>query len=117
MPSTVPEPSFSARLLSGWGRDIAVAGAFLTRLPLRPTGAEAAGALAMAARAFPLIGFAVGAVAAGGLWLASGLGLHPIGCALIGLSLAAAVTGALHEDGLADVADGFGGGGDSTAKL
>lgn len=117
MPTADPEPPFSARLLSGWGRDIAVAGAFLTRLPLRPAGADAAGALALAARAFPLIGLGVGAVAAGGLWLASGLGLHPIGCALIGLALAAALTGALHEDGLADVADGFGGGSDCNAKL
>jgi len=117
MPSADPELPFSARLLSGWSRDIAVAGAFLTRLPLRPRGADASSTLARAARAFPLIGLGVGMIAAGGLSLAAGLGLHPIGCALIGLALAAAVTGALHEDGLADVADGFGGGGDSTAKL
>ena len=113
MPSAAPELPFSARLLSGWSRDIAVAGAFLTRLPLRPRGADASSTLARAARAFPLIGLGVGMIAAGGLSLAAGLGLHPIGCALIGLALAAAVTGALHEDGLADVADGFGGGGAS----
>ena len=37
--------------------------------------------------------------------------------ALLALAAGMALTGALHEDGLADVADGFGGGRDKMAKL
>ena len=101
----------------GWIRDAAVAGLFLTRLPFRPKGGVAANDLADAGRAYPVIGLLVGAFAGSGLMLASELNLHPLACAFIGLSLAALVTGGLHEDGLADVADGFGGGHDRESKM
>ncbi|MFT3688047.1 adenosylcobinamide-GDP ribazoletransferase [Paenirhodobacter sp.] len=67
---------------------------------------EPAPAIAAAAWAFPLAGLVPGLL--GAAVLASGL---PVMLAA-GLALAAqmAVTGALHEDGLADVADGFWGG-------
>jgi adenosylcobinamide-GDP ribazoletransferase len=101
------------RLFIGWPHDIAVAGAFLTRLPFRPKGNAGGNAhasdLSRAMRAFPLIGALVGGIAGGGLWLAAQADLHPLACAFIGLIIAAGVTGALHEDGLADVADGMGG--------
>ena len=60
-------------------------------------------------RYFPAIGVAVGAVGAAVFWAASIV--FPPGVAVI-LSLIAtvALTGALHEDGLADTADGLGGG-------
>ena len=48
---------------------------------------------------------------------ASAAGLTAGAAALLTLGVQIAVTGALHEDGLADVADGFGGGRDKMAKL
>ncbi len=108
-----PEPG---GLISGWPRDIARAAAFLTRLPITADFAHAAD-LANAARAFPLIGALVGAAGGGMLWGAAQFGLPPLVCALLALAIAALLTGALHEDGLADVADGFGGGADRDAKL
>ncbi len=43
--------------------------------------------------------------------------LPPLASALLALATASLLTGALHEDGLADVADGFGGGRDKARKL
>jgi adenosylcobinamide-GDP ribazoletransferase len=45
------------------------------------------------------------------------LGVPDLAAAALALGAGAILTGALHEDGLADVADGFGGGRDVTAKL
>src|SRR3546814_9783083 len=45
------------------------------------------------------------------------LALPPFAAAIIALAFAILVTGGLHEDGLADVADGFGGGHDKARKL
>ena len=101
-----------------WWRDLSVVGVFLTRLPFA-AGKDAAkkGALASAAGAFPLVGVVVGAGAGGSLMAASFIGLHPLACAFIAIAASALITGALHEDGLADVADGFGGGRTKTEKL
>lgn len=80
--------------------------AFLTRLPV-PAPAWSADGLARAAVWFPLVGLLVGAVAAGVRALA-GLGLEPAPATVLALAAAVLVTGALHEDGLADTADGLG---------
>lgn len=63
-----------------------------------------------AAWAFPLAGLPVGLIAAGVMAAALFLGLSPL--VVGGLALAAQViaTGALHEDGFADLCDGFWGG-------
>ncbi|MGE0725915.1 MAG: adenosylcobinamide-GDP ribazoletransferase, partial [Alphaproteobacteria bacterium] len=68
---------------------------------------------ARALRVFPVIGAAIGA--AGGLVLviAAALDLPPLAAALLALGAIAVLTGALHEDGLADAADGFGAGRDA----
>jgi adenosylcobinamide-GDP ribazoletransferase len=81
--------------------------AFLTRLPVgRPGGHEPA-RIARALAWFPAVGLLVG-VTVGGVRLLAGLAL-PAGPATV-LALAAGVllTGALHEDGLADTVDGLG---------
>ncbi len=72
---------------------------------------------ARAVWAFPLIGAAIGA--AGGLVIAagSGLGLAAPLAAVWALAAMVSLSGALHEDGLADVADGFGGGRTRDRKL
>lgn len=73
--------------------------------------------LARAAGLFPLIGVMVGIAAALALLASFHIGLHPLACALIGLAAAALVTGALHEDGLADFFDGLGAGGTVERRL
>jgi len=104
--------SGAARLL----RDPLIAAAFLTRLPVRLKGGIQMHDLAPAAWSFPLVGLFVGALAGSALYGFSELNLHPLACAVAGLATAALVTGALHEDGLADVADGFGGGATAEKK-
>ena len=94
--------------------DLGAAVAFLTLLPV--PGGGGSGRLARAAGWFPLVGAAVGAAggaaAAGAAWI----GLGPWLAAVFAVALQLALTGALHEDGLADTADGLGGG-DRAARL
>ncbi|HEY9078737.1 adenosylcobinamide-GDP ribazoletransferase [Magnetovibrio sp.] len=73
--------------------------------------------LAETVRAWPVVGLLVGALAGLALWAGAQLGLHPLAAAFLALIVGALVTGALHEDGLADVADGFGGGASKAKKL
>lgn len=85
-----------------------VAVQYFTRLPV-PTLARFDPAwLSQAVRYFPLAGALVGALAAGVLWLAS-LALPLPLAALLALAAMLAVTGAFHEDGLADTFDALGG--------
>ena len=67
--------------------------------------------------AFPLVGLIIGA--GGGLTMVGVQTLHlpPLFSALIGVFIMAMLSGAMHEDGLADMADGFGGGRDLEAKV
>lgn len=81
---------------------------WLTRLPVGRCLPETPPPLAAAAWAFPLVGVVLGAGAGLVLALAAGLGLPPLACALLALAAGMALTGALHEDGLADFADGCG---------
>ena len=90
-------------------RAFAAAMMFFTRLPgLSRVRVESAD-LQRAITYFPMMGWVVGGVAAVVCWLAA-LAWPP--AVASGLSLAATLllTGALHEDGWADVCDGFGGG-------
>jgi adenosylcobinamide-GDP ribazoletransferase len=90
---------------------------FLTRLPL-PRHEGAAGAnLAQAAWAFPLAGFVVGLIGAIAYALAHKLVVFAWPAAALTVAATLLVTGALHEDGLADTADGFGGGDTREKKL
>jgi adenosylcobinamide-GDP ribazoletransferase len=97
--------------------DCKVALAFLTRLPVRQAPAWCDADLAASVPLFPLVGVLIGL--AGGLAyaLAGWLGLSPWPAAALALATTISITGALHEDGLADVADGFGGGRTHEDKL
>ena len=99
--------------------ELAAATAFLTRLPASWMGvaAERRPDFTIAARAFPGVGLLVGLVGTIALLLASSLGLPTLASAALSLAATIALTGALHEDGLADTADGFGGGTTATRKL
>ena len=90
---------------------------FLTRLPIRWRGEWPADLDRRALAWFPIVGALIGA--AGGLvyWGLTLLGLTAPLAAVVTVAALSLLTGALHEDGLADVADGFGGGRDREAKL
>ena len=66
--------------------------------------------LGAAAWAFPLAGLPVGLIAAGVMVAALALGLSPPVAGGLALAAQAITTGALHEDGFADLCDGFWGG-------
>ncbi|MGC2854575.1 adenosylcobinamide-GDP ribazoletransferase [Novispirillum sp. DQ9] len=103
-------------MIRRFAADLHLAAVFLTRLPLPRLPADPP-PLAGAMWAFPLVGAGVGLIGAGVLVAASALGLGPWVGALLALGVALWVTGGLHEDGLADVADGFGGGQTRDRKL
>lgn len=96
-----------------------VAAGFLTRLPIPgETGDDLpADALARSMHLFPLVGSGIGALAALVLLIATGLDVPVLAAAVAALGALVWLTGALHEDGLADLADGFGGGTGRDAKL
>jgi adenosylcobinamide-GDP ribazoletransferase len=91
--------------------------AFSTRLPLVSATPAAAGAVAKAAWAFPIAGVVVGLIGAIVYVLAHRLGLPPWPAAALSVAATMLATGCLHEDGLADTADGFGGGKTREQKL
>jgi hypothetical protein len=127
---------FSARI---WWQDVGNALRLLTRLPLPramapgeslpedlqpddepgdgPEEEAAPRPIGRAVRAFPLIGALLGIVAGLGFAIATGLGLPDLVAGVVAIALLALATGALHEDGLADMADGFGGGQTAEKKL
>ena len=100
----------SARMQPG---DIAAALALLTRLPVVTTSDRGA----RAAWAWPIAGAVTALIAAVLGWLSLALGLPPGLTAALILATMILLTGALHEDGLADCADGFWGGADPTRRL
>lgn len=100
--------------------DLHLAAVFLTRAPLPRLPADPppqAGALAGSMWAFPLVGAVIGLAMALVLLAASALGLGPWVGAVLAIGAGLWLTGGLHEDGLADIADGFGGGSDRERKL
>lgn len=78
---------------------------FLTRLPT-PRLAVSSAEFAASMRWFPAVGLIVGALVAGGGW--AGARIDPWTGALAALLIWVAVTGALHLDGLGDIADASG---------
>jgi adenosylcobinamide-GDP ribazoletransferase len=82
---------------------------FLTRLPAGRNSAFDAKDVARSARWFPLVGGLLGGISVAALWLLSRV-FPPLVTAVLLVAIDAALTGAMHFDGLADTADGFGGG-------
>ena len=89
-------------------QDVATAFQFLTHWPIRRLPYDSKG-LSRSAKFFPLVGLLIGALGSVVyLWLIRHL--PSTIAALMTVTLFVLATGALHEDGLADVADAFGGG-------
>jgi adenosylcobinamide-GDP ribazoletransferase len=95
--------------------DAALAVAFLTVVPIRAAAPGPRG-IGGAAAWFPLVGAAVGALA-GGVRAAADPLLGATPATLLALVALVGATGALHQDGLADTADGLGVRGDRERRL
>lgn len=89
--------------------DLLAAFGFLTRLPL-PCYAYDAETMPRSAKFYPVVGLVVAALAYGVYRLLHGHVNGNVQAASV-LAALAIITGGFHEEGLADVADGFGGGG------
>lgn len=88
---------------------LAAAVMFFTRVPVPSGWGGKPEDLQRAAGYFPLVGWFVGGVAAAVWWLAAHV-WPPLVASGVSLVATLLLTGAFHEDGFADVCDGFGGG-------
>ena len=82
---------------------------FFTRLPVPAWVGHSAQQLEQTVRYLPLVGVCVGLISAAVLWLTAKLLPLPL-AVLLCMAAGILVTGAFHEDGLSDFADGMGGG-------
>jgi adenosylcobinamide-GDP ribazoletransferase len=89
---------------------LACATQFLTRLPTPRLRNWSDNMLARSARYFPLVGLGVGSLSAAVFALARAVWPSGAQPAILAVGAAVAITGGFHEDGLADTADGLGGG-------
>jgi adenosylcobinamide-GDP ribazoletransferase len=97
-------------------RDFLAAQGFFTRLPVPQWVGGSTESLPRVAYYWPLLGIVVGLIGAAVTELAAWV--LPLSLAvLLGMAATLLATGALHEDGLADSADGFGGGWDKARVL
>ncbi len=88
--------------------DLVAAFGLLTRLPL-PARVEGA-SMGQSVWAWPLVGLVIGGIGAAAYALAWRCHLSPWLCGLLAVIAMVIATGGFHEDGLADTADGIGGG-------
>jgi adenosylcobinamide-GDP ribazoletransferase len=103
--------------LRGVATDLKISVLFSTRLPLAHSFAVTGPDIARASWALPLAGALIGLLGAIAYWLAHAAGLPPLPAGALALAATLVATGCLHEDGLADTADGFGGGASRERKL
>jgi adenosylcobinamide-GDP ribazoletransferase len=89
--------------------ELAAAFALLTRLPVHRLHLTRVTVPSEAVWAYPVVGAAVGAIGGAVYWFTHSLSCPPALAALCALAAMILVTGALHEDGLADFADGLAG--------
>jgi adenosylcobinamide-GDP ribazoletransferase len=97
--------------------ELAIAVIFLTRLPLPRMSPIGRGDVSRALWAAPVIGGIIGVFGAVVYGLLCLMHLPALPTAALAIAAMVGVTGCLHEDGLADVADGFGGGATRERKL
>ena len=95
----------------------AAAWTLLSRLPWPFAVPRDMGAIGRGVWAFPIVGALLGSLGGGVYWLGREIGVPALAAATLAVGFLAFATGALHEDGLADTADGFGGGRTRERKL
>lgn len=105
---TAASPSESTRPLEREWQALVCAMAFLTRIPM-PTTPHSDQALARSVMYFPVVGLLV-ALIGGGVYLLAAALWPPAIAVLLAMGAMLLATGGFHEDGLADTADGLGGG-------
>ncbi len=93
---------------AGWWAELTAAIGFLTRLPVASLAHGADGLVARSFAVFPLVGAGIGAAGGAVFWGAAAAGLSPLTGAVLAIAFQVWLTRALHEDGLADFADGIG---------
>lgn len=100
-----------------WLTDILLAGSLLSRLPLPHIPEAAFDRAANACWAYPVAGAVIGACAGLAAAVLLALGLPAVFAAGGVLAVLMLLSGAMHEDGLGDTADGFWGGFDRERRL
>lgn len=110
---------FDRSQTSGILAEAAAAAAFLTRIPAHVLHVDPQSRpnFRIAARTFPIVGFGIGVFGGAILLLGNALHLPAWVAAILAVGLTIVLTGGLHEDGLADTADGFGGGKTVASRL
>ncbi len=97
-------------LLRARADEFVAAASLLTRLPIARIAANVGPAeLIRSVWAFPLVGAAIGVVGAACFAIADALGVPPSLAAASAMIATVLATGAIHEDGFADFADGLAG--------
>jgi adenosylcobinamide-GDP ribazoletransferase len=111
-----PESDGLAVLLRAIPGDFLMCLAFFSRLPV-PGAFDATRPLSRACQMFPVTGLVIGMIGAIVVACAAWLRLPDFAVSLLAVAAMVLATGALHEDGLADTVDGFGGGFERARKL
>jgi adenosylcobinamide-GDP ribazoletransferase len=101
--------SFVRARLARLAADIKIGLLFATRLPLPHTDAITGADIARACWSLPIVGMLVGFASASVFAVAFRFGLPPLVGGTLAVAASLGLTGCLHEDGLADVCDAFGG--------
>jgi adenosylcobinamide-GDP ribazoletransferase len=97
--------------------DLRIGISLCTRLPFGPIAPVGDGDVARASWTFPIVGLIIGLTGAAIYALACRFRIPPEPAAVLPLAITVLLTGAMHEDGLCDTADGFGGGKTREQKL
>ena len=101
---------------SKWYDRIWAAFIFFTRLPFWRLHEPSKDSYNAVVEYWPLTGWLTGGLMAATLWIGS-LYLPYMLAVLLAIMVRLLITGALHEDGLADFLDGFGGGGSNRERI
>ncbi len=99
-----------------WYDRIWAAFIFFTRIPFWRLHEPPKACYSTVVEHWPLTGWLTASLMAGTLWVAS-MFLPYLVAIILAIVVRLLVTGALHEDGLADFFDGFGGGGSSRERI